>query len=334
MPIHEDQVDTTLTFLTVVFSDEIALLRLQARSMAKFASDLDIDKILICVNDVDSETVRDAILKIIPEYGDLAPRVHIVFGDELFSTDVSAHPLYRFRRWLAWINPIRFVRPRGGWRFHNGWKMQQAFKLACCSLISSRVTVILDAKNVFLRPLAYSDFVAECGRPRATFMLPEMFHKIWYPPSAGALGLPRDMPTTELTNYMTPYPVKTEILSNVVHALSDRKWPVEALFAKIKNDATEFMLINAHCNHHGGLRKNFTDGMFRSYTIFSGMDAELSEQILSEASTNDAKCIGIHRTFFQAMDSDQDKTVMSLLAGAGLLDGAVSGRGVAQENDR
>ncbi|WP_405218095.1 DUF6492 family protein [Agrococcus sp. Ld7] len=125
----------TISFVTVVFEPEIALLRLQARSLARFLDEACVAEIVVLdnfVNGMRSGTRR----RLLAEFGPaLAPRVSIIRTSKL-----GVH--------------------------HNteGWRSQQAAKLLIAKHIDTEHYVILDAKNHLIAPASIRDFVDDTGR--------------------------------------------------------------------------------------------------------------------------------------------------------------------------
>jgi hypothetical protein len=103
---------------TIVFGEELEILKLQARSIDRYCSD--IGTIYVIVNDDQSlcKSIDTA------EYGQYQDRVQI---------------LHRSVFGSAWSD--------------NGWVSQQALKLACAAISQNDWCVALDAKTIFVNPL-------------------------------------------------------------------------------------------------------------------------------------------------------------------------------------
>ncbi|WP_347756904.1 DUF6492 family protein [Agrococcus sp. ProA11] len=126
-----------LTFVTVVFEPEIPLLRLQARSLARFLDEAAVAEIIVldnCAGGMPGRTRR----RVLAEFGPiLAPRVTFLRTAELGVRGSTA-----------------------------GWRSQQAAKLLIARRIGTSHYVILDAKNHLVAPGAASDFVDATGTAR------------------------------------------------------------------------------------------------------------------------------------------------------------------------
>lgn len=108
---------------SVVFRDEIDILRVQARSIDRYCSYESINNIFIIVNDSD---------------------------DWCSAIDCSW--------WKKFSNKVKVV-PRSvfhnSWS-HNGWLSQQVLKLQISAFCTSQWYMVLDAKTLFVRPLDLS----------------------------------------------------------------------------------------------------------------------------------------------------------------------------------
>jgi hypothetical protein len=116
---------------TVVFEQELPILKIQAQSINNYCRNIGIRNIYVVLNDY--ETLAE---KIDPAWwGDLASSV-LVVPRTAFSS--------------AWIA--------------NGWVSQQILKLLTASISYNVYTMVLDAKTIFVRPLEISKLVNEQGQ--------------------------------------------------------------------------------------------------------------------------------------------------------------------------
>jgi hypothetical protein len=309
-----------LTFVTVVPAAEVPLLGLQARSLAVHGAGLDRARVLVLVNDRNEAQVRGQVDALRAEWGALADRVRVAGGAELFlvrpnSVAARIKALVAAVPWMQGIS-------RGGWRGNDGWRLQQAFKLAAARIVDTSHIVYLDAKNLFIRPLEMDDFIAPDGRARSWFSAHEGKSAYWLGQSQRALGLPVAPVPQEVTTYITPFAVQTDLVRALLAAFEARNGPVQNHFAMRLNNMTEFMLVNAWCNLHlGGVRAVFAEGGMRSYTLWG--DVDLMQRILIEARDLGGKCIGLHRRALVSMsESNRDLATALMIKG-----GVIAGRG-------
>lgn len=125
-----------LTYVTVVFEEEVALLWLQARSVAANVAAADVAAIIVIDNTkkgLPASTRSD----LLDAYGLAAPLVSFLRPDEIC------------------------VLPKA-----TGWRTQQILKLKIADLVNTSHYVTLDAKNHFVRPATTEFFVAADGRSR------------------------------------------------------------------------------------------------------------------------------------------------------------------------
>jgi hypothetical protein len=135
-----------IDLLTVVFRDELPILKVQAQSVDLYCQDLDITSIYVIVND-DPEVSR----LIDPSWwGSLASKVQIVHRS-IFSIK-------------------EFYGPRP----YSGWFDQQVLKILGASLSYNHWTWVLDAKTIIIKPI-YKDVLvlsSEISRQKTMGWIP------------------------------------------------------------------------------------------------------------------------------------------------------------------
>lgn len=309
-----------ITLVTVVHGGEVPLLEMQARSLARHATQAGIAEILVLVNDRDEDGVLAQVSALTPLYGPLADRVRVLGGDETFApTARPARPLHRVMDFVMRHPRLQLIN-RGGWRGNDGWRLQQAFKLAAARHAQTSHIVFLDSKNIFTGSLSRDCFIAADGRPRARFqqVSDDVNAVKWMRASLGALGCAAQGMPAEITTYITPYCAETAMLRALLDELESLNGPAAAFFAFRLNNATEFTLINAYCRKQGrDIRTVFAEGLMRSYTIWGNLP--LIDAILQEAEENGARCIGLHRHTLGILQAPQRAAVARLLTGGGVI---------------
>lgn len=285
-----------LSFATIVYGKDYPLLELQARSMARFLDPAEVASISIIMNDVDEPPLRRNLSEILPFYGSLAAHVQIVCGDDiLLPGNKRSSPRAFERAYVDHRYRIPSVR-RQGWRGNNGYRMQQALKLASARCAGSDRIVLLDAKNVFLRPLSESDFFSSDGKGRIQFLKPELvFHRNWLSQSLLAFEAGCEVDdVSETTTFVTPYPVRRDVLLGVLDEIDARYGSVQALFAS-KRRPSEFMLINAYCfKQHGGPHADFEKADPINIGLWPEYDEAKVSAELDRLNDPDALSIGVH----------------------------------------
>lgn len=285
-----------LSFATIVYSKDYPLLELQARSMARFLDPVEVASISIVMNDVDEPSLRRNLSDILPFYGPLAQHVQIVGGDDiLLPSNKRTSPRALERAYVDYRYRIPSVR-RQGWRGNNGYRLQQALKLASARCAGSDRIVLLDAKNAFLRRVSEADFFTGDGKGRLQFLKPELvFHRNWLAQSLLAFEVGCEVEDVfETTTFVTPYPVKRDVLLGVLDEIDARYGSVQALFAS-KRRPSEFMLINAYCiKHRGGPHTDFENASPINIGLWPEYDKAKVSTELNRLNDPKALSIGVH----------------------------------------
>ncbi|WP_210480601.1 DUF6492 family protein [Naasia sp. SYSU D00948] len=206
--------DQPLTLVSVGFEAEYPLLRLQARSLARYLEPADVRDILLIDNGASPmpQRVRDEILA---EYGPLASLVTILRPDEITAGTRGV-----------------------------GWSTQQVLKLAVAHRVSTDFYVVLDAKNHLVGPLSPEHFRTPDGRLRvpsysfATHPLrKDLEHVLRYLSLDPAGYVPR------FTATVTPFALRTDLVRALIADIERR---TGRPFAKefLRNELTEFFLYS------------------------------------------------------------------------------------------
>ena len=203
-------------FLTIVYEREVLLLKLQARSFAKFMDPDDVGTLMIIVNDPDPDATRALIDEhVMPEYGAFRDSVVILNATDLPDTQY----------------PV------------NGWRRQQSVKLLVARKFDGDYYIALDAKNHFIKPCSVHDFILPDGRMRTfrarqTGSLGPYFHNVGeYFGIDPALHEEHAMPAT------TPYVLSRPIVVAMIEEIEEREGVSFAdFFHTPKRHITEFFL--------------------------------------------------------------------------------------------
>lgn len=302
--------------LTICFSDEIDLLRLQARSLAAFFPPDLVNRILVVVNDADEAACLRAIEALRPEYGPHADRLCLLRPADLLTT--RARGIDRLHQ-IALRLPGR--RREGGWKGHRGWVVQQALKLAAARAVTAPMVLILDAKNHFLKPVVVADLVAADGRPRSRLQRHEGEERWrWIRASYTALGLTPPVLGTPLPPTVTPCVLPADMFRQVLAAIEARVGAVELFFLKRRSAATEFFLIHAATEHFIAPRETlFAEGLFASGTIFRSTPAAEVDRLLARAEAGEETMLGVHRARIRGLPPGQAARLEAVWHKAGLL---------------
>ena len=325
----DTKVNGVLDVATVVYSQELPLLRLQACSMARYLDPRGIGRIVVIVNDIDEAGCAAGVEAMRPDWGRLAPRLDIVGAEALFALRPEANgprgPGQHFRLWLS-RNRRRYpFGVKGGWRGNRGWRVQQALKLAVARQGDSPFVLLLDAKNHFVRPVGLGSFVGVDGRALSFKHLAGDKRDRWIAGSFRFFGLPPPGRDTASPPTVTPVVVPRAILRGCLDAIESRAGPVEAFFIRAKGDVSEFMLIYAYvAGHCGGWDAVFAAGLVPSATIHRRGGADEIERVLALVEADAAEILSVHNSRRAGLAAEHRRRIEAIwrdrgLPGEGLL---------------
>ncbi len=202
--------------VTVCFSGDLALLKLQARSLRLFFDPHSIGRIVVIENDSDPESfIAQFRSEVLPQYGELAERVACLPRSSLLADTFGA----------------------------TGWRVQQALKLMVAGHLQQTSYLVLDAKNHFLRHVGWNTFIDSGGRfasslcSHAGSMATYLQHSLGYFGVASTNAAQRAMPAT------TPYLLDVSIVRYLLDYVEAReKCSFAEFFLKRTRFVTEFFM--------------------------------------------------------------------------------------------
>lgn len=323
-----------LDFVTVIFRTELEMLRLQARSMARFLNPEDVNSILIILNDEDEDACRAGVEAMVAEWGALAKKLQIIPGSVLVRRSPTGLTAGLERFWVGgprcvW-RPFRdrvLGRPRVvyGWARNNGWLTQQAFKLLAVYRATGRYVVILDAKNFFIRKTDATEFVDAEGRPRVEAATQSPKYIEWAECSAKRLGFPVPNPTS-IPPSLTPVVHRRETMMVAVKELETKLGLLESFFVRRSAKSTEFMLLYAAMS---GESADWMAGFSVRQTppIYRISNAQSVKATLDAISEEPRALLSFHRKHFRELDPATKDQLTHYLRKIGLLGGDEAAEG-------
>lgn len=254
---------TSLTFVTITYRAEDALLRLQARSLARFADPAIVEKIIVIDNGRPALHGR-RLERLLAEYGPLRDRVQLITAADVADTRTAS----------------------------SGWVGQQVLKLAIARHVTTPWYVLLDAKNHAVRPLRRDDFVAPDGRARGGFhsyadhpLKTRLLTTLRY------LGLP-DTAADWYPPTSTPFVMHTRTALDIVEGLG-------ADFADVfaREGLSEFFLYSGWILRRDGDWDAVYDGVaIQCPTLWGGASSAAGiQRALTQIEATDAPFFGVHR---------------------------------------
>ena len=215
-----------MAFVTVVFNEEINLLKLQARSIARFMKFDDTLRIYIIVNEPGiEETMARLRAEVLSEYGKFQSLVSIISIKELCDFK-SGSP---------------------------GWRTQQLGKLKSAKIVAEDVMVILDSKNHFIREADLTDFYSVSTGCKSFLEGNEKNFAMQAAKIYSYFGLSmEDLLGIRLTT-ITPFVVPRFIILDMLQFVESREMTSFSEFFMNKGEfLTEFLAISAYCQMRFG----------------------------------------------------------------------------------
>lgn len=284
----------TLDLVTVFHSGDAELLKLQARSIDTFFKRDDIGKIYLIANETGAYPDGSDRTALLECYGKLNDRVVFVSRDDL-GLDVS----------IEW-----------------GWKSQQALKLLSYRCMSNDRCLILDTKNHFVRACGLVDFFDNTDTPRLYYRRKFGQQQTWIRNSFQYFDEPlADIDEAHLPT-ITPYPVKTTVLSAICAEIAKRSGSVGQLFNDPDFEGTEFYLVYAYLHGlDGGLPKNVRANGLMPLTLFAGWPHEDRDidRIIDAAAKGDCLSFALHKNRKTPISAQQWHDIQTLWNGLGLM---------------
>lgn len=289
-----------LTFVTVVFEPEISLLRLQARSFARFLDEACVAEIIVldnCAGGMRGRTRRS----VLEEFGaTLAPRVSFIRTAAL-----------------------------GVQGSTEGWRSQQAAKLLIAARVRTQHYVIVDAKNHLIAPAGVECFVDSAGAARGGTH-PYTAHPLrkdlertlrYLGADDGEVALAiEDFPPTA-----TPFVIDTSVARSMiqdVEASSGESFGAAFERARL----LEFFLYSGWSIRHGhGVPVN--GDAIRAPIIWPGRATEEgAAAAIREAQETSASWFSVHRRVLARANAGTRRRIIDFWVSSGLMSGAEATR--------
>lgn len=273
-----------IDIVTVVFQQEIPILKVQAESIARYCKNIGIRNIYVVVND-DEETIHkiDA-----GWWGDMANHV-LVIPRSAFST--------------------QFI--------DNGWVSQQALKLLAASMSHNIWSMVLDAKTVFVRELKLTDLFDDAGRARVG-TLPV------FPVFEPTRLMINELYSIDMKDQLGPGGVPFFFQNDVVRLmvaettfLAKKSFPI---WFQARGRITEFMLYSGYLQYRFGGYDTFysTESAFGAVNI-SHSEVDQFDIKLKQMQDLHTLTVSIHRDAWSQLTADQRQEYQFRLIEADIL---------------
>ena len=267
-----------LDIVTVVFEDELPILRVQAESIDLYGQDIGIQRIFVIVND--HAGVVDNIDPL--WWGSLSNRVQIIHRNHF---------------------GCRFV--------DNGWVSQQALKMLGSSLSTNQYSMILDAKTILIQSVKLNQLfdnkqklcvgimpIVDVFQP-AKKIVDQLFD-IELEGVAGPAGV--------------PFYFNNALLTSMIEYIEHMTGQNFAEWFQAQGLLTEFILYTAYVKHHlGDLFLEYSE--VQNYTVCNICHTELARynDKFKKMSNLDNLTVSVHRRAWMQLDDQQKNNYRQFL---------------------
>jgi len=240
-----------IDIITVVFQPEIPLLKIQAQSIDRYISPLDVNQIIVVVNDRDS-----VVDQIDPAW----------WGQH--QSQVVIYPYSQFK-YVARV---------------GGWQNQQLCKLMAAADAESDWSMVLDAKTWFVQPLNLSTLYDDTGRPRVgAFDISPYF--------ANSLGFTQRYYNVTMSKIIGPAGVPFMFHTDTVKEMIDQFDNFPEFFQSHVNQPTgltEFYLYSGYVLHkYGTYQTLYNEQDYYQYYNVTDWQSQDFDKIYQEFSADD-----------------------------------------------
>lgn len=268
---------------TVVFKDELPILKLQAKSIERYCQNIGIRNIYVIVND-DEDTLH----QIDAGWWGAAANHVLIVPRSAFST--------------------QFV--------EDGWVSQQVLKILAAGMSYNTWTMVLDAKTIFVRELVLKDLIDEQGRARVGAMN-------IYPVFETTRLMVNQTYDIDMKQQLGPGGVPFLFQNDVVRLMiADTTFRVKQKFPlwfQGKGRITEFMLYSGYLQYRfGGFDTFYSPELSFGVVNVCHTEVEQYERKLEAMKNNDPLTVSIHRRAWSQLTDEQKQAYQHFLIDRGI----------------
>lgn len=279
-----------LTFVTVVFEPEVALLALQARAFSREGDESSLHEFVI-IDNTDTGLGARTRGRIRGEYGRFSGRVRFVRPDDLVPV-IGA----------------------------TGWTTQQILKLVVADVVETDWYVALDAKNVAIRPVAQEVFFSEDGRAkmgRHSYIGHPLESRVRRTLEFAGLSTSamEEFPVTH-----TPFVFRTDRVRALMSELSGDRAQFARLFSR--EQLLEFPLYSAWSMKRGALDELYSREPLQTPALWPGRctSSDVAAFGAELRARREAVFVALHRRALARMDGSARDGLAHVLAENALFD--------------
>jgi hypothetical protein len=269
-----------IDIVTVVFQEEIEILRIQAQSIDLYCQPNLVRNIRVIVND--SAEIAEQIDP--AWWGKFQDRVHIIPRDQY-----SAH----------WVD--------------DGWVSQQALKIAGSAESCSGWAMVMDAKTVLTRPVDKTLWDAQ-GRLRSGSL---EIYSVFYPARDIVNQLFDIDLTTQLGPGGVPFFFKTDIVRSMITEIQYRTGESFIPWFQAQGRLTEFILYSGYVAACKSQVYNQQDNAIVPVNVCHS-ETGIFDIKLEQMNNSNPLTVGIHRRAWNTITSEQQQQYRDFLIRRGL----------------
>lgn len=271
-----------IDIVTIVFRDELPILRVQAESINLYCQDIGIQNIFVIVND-DITVAED----VDPNWwGDFKDRVRIIQRGHFKCSFVE-----------------------------NGWVSQQVLKVLGSSLSTNQFSMILDAKTILIKK-ATLDLILPGGKPAGgTHPVPEVFY-----PSAKIVGdLFGVTITNNGGSSGVPFIFNNSVIRDMLVEIKTRTGKEFSDWFQEQGMVTEYLLYVGYNLYRFGTMDQFYS-LTHPYTVSNlcRNQTGIIPNKLIEMQRPTNLTISVHRYAWKVMSLEQQNTYKNMLISHGI----------------
>lgn len=267
-----------IDIVTVVFKDELPVLKLQAQSIERYCRDIGIKNIYVVVNDDD-----DTINQIDAGWWGAAANNVLVIPRSAFSTE--------------------FVQ--------DGWVTQQVLKILAASLSYNHWSMVLDAKTIFVRDVKLADVIDSEGRAKVgtldvypvfepTRLMVNQLYGIDLPDQLGPGGVP----------FFFHNDVIRLMIAETTF-IAKQKFP---RYFQAKGRLTEFLLYSGYLHYRfGGYDTFYSPEKAFNVVNVCHHEVDIFDKKMQEMSAFNPLTVSVHRNAWSELTTEQQQTYKNFL---------------------
>ena len=274
-----------IDIITVVFRDELPVLKLQAESINLYCQDINLGKIIVVVNDdnLDVSEIDCAW------WGDFGSQVVVVHRRD-WNTDYN----------------------------NNGWLTQQLCKiLASANIASSKWSMILDAKTILVQPIIEEKIFDK------DFKIMFGYYPM-FPVFEPAGKIVSELFQIDLRNIAGPAGIpfffENAVVADMIKEVECRTQKLFGDWFQQAGRVTEFILYSGYVQYiDGSLDKKFTGGLtYMPCNICHSETALFEDKFNLMRTDKNVVCVSIHRNAWTQLDKQQQQAYTEFLISRGI----------------